>query len=194
MKKKLCTRCRQKEPYKNFASCKECREYSINFKRKLRSGEHTPRPKDALTYKEKMAITKRERAAWRKRMEEDPELARLIKEDAKFIEDAERREQGLPPVEVKKSSYRRDSKSELLEIGPFQEWIEKRLTAYDSIDTFAMLVETSARTVHRWRTGREVDKRGKERIINKIPLNTVDIAITREGSTNLWELYPELYE
>ena len=25
------------------------------------SGEHTPRPKDALTYKQKMAITKRER-------------------------------------------------------------------------------------------------------------------------------------
>ena len=127
-------------------------------------------------------------------MEEDPELARLIKEDAKFIEDAERREQGLPLVQVKKSTYRRDSKSQLLEIEPFQEWIEKRLPAYDSIDTFAMLVETSARTVHRWRTGREVDKRGKERIINKIPLNTVDIAITREGSTNLWELYPELYE
>ena len=127
-------------------------------------------------------------------MEEDPELAQLIKEDAKFIEDAERREQGLPSLEVKKSTYRRDATCQLLEIGPFQEWIEKRLEVYDSIDTFATLVETSPRSVHRWRKGREIDKMGKERTINKIPLNTVDIAITREGSTNLWELYPELYE
>lgn len=193
MKKKLCTRCRQKEPYKNFAACKECREYSIEFKRKLRSGEHTPRPKDALTYKQKMEITKRERAAWRKRMEEDPELALLIKEDAKFIEDAERREQGLATLEVKKSTYKRACAQDLVSIEPFQEWIENKLRIY-SIEEFAMVVETSARSVHRWRTGREVDKRGKERFIREIPLHTVDTAITREGSNALWELYPNLYE
>ena len=193
MNNKLCTRCRQKKPYKHFAACKECREYSIEFKRKLRSGEHTPRPKDALTYKQKMAITKRERAVWRKRMEEDPELARLIKEDAKFIEDAERREQGLATLQVKKSTYKRACAQDLVSIEPFQEWIENKLRIY-SIEEFAMTVETSARSIHRWRTGREIDKRGKERLIKEIPLHTVDTAITREGSNALWELYPNLYE
>lgn len=126
-------------------------------------------------------------------MEEDPELALLIKEDAKFIEDAERREQGLATLEVKKSTYKRACAQDLVSIEPFQEWIENKLRIY-SIEEFAMVVETSARSVHRWRTGREVDKRGKERFIREIPLHTVDTAITREGSNALWELYPNLYE
>ena len=193
MGNKMCSRCRQKKPYKHFASCKKCREHSIEFKRKLRSGEHTPRPKGALTYKEKMAITKRERAAWRKRMEEDPELALLIKEDAKFIEDAERREQGLATLEVKKSTYKRACAQDLVPIEPFQEWIENRLRVY-SIEEFSLIIETSPRSVHRWRTGKEVDKKGRLRIIGEIPLHTVDTAITREGNNALWELYPKFYE
>jgi hypothetical protein len=126
-------------------------------------------------------------------MEEDPELALLIKEDAKFIEDAERREQGLATLEVKKSTYKRACAQDLVPIEPFQEWIENRLRVY-SIEEFSLIIETSPRSVHRWRTGKEVDKKGRLRIIGEIPLHTVDTAITREGNNALWELYPKFYE
>ena len=117
----------------------------------------------------------------------------LLKETKSFKADEIRREKGLATVEVEKSTYKRACAQDLVCIKPFQEWIEKCLKNY-SIEEFALIVETSPRSIHRWRTGREIDKRGKQRIINEIPLHTVDTAITREGGNALWELYPKLYE
>ena len=110
-----------------------------------------------------------------------------------FYEDAMRRASGLGTMTVSPSTYKRCKGDELLPLKPFQQWIENRLQVYESIEDFASIIETSPRTILRWRTGREVD-RGKERKFNQIPLNTVDLALTREGSKGLWELYPELYK
>ena len=110
-----------------------------------------------------------------------------------FYEDAMRRSAGLGTLTVPPSTYKRCKGDELLPLKPFQQWIENRLEVYESIEDFASIIETSPRTILRWRTGREVD-RGKERKFNEIPLNTVDLALTREGSKGLWELYPELYK
>ena len=117
----------------------------------------------------------------------------LAKERNSFLADKRRRENGLGTIEVEKSIYTKARAQELVSIEPFQEWIEKCLRIY-SVDEFALIVETSPRSVHRWRTGKEIDKRGILRTIKEIPIHTVDIATTREGSSALWELYPKLYE
>lgn len=114
-------------------------------------------------------------------------------EEKMFKQDAHRRSIGLGTIEVEPSTYKRCRGDELLPLKPFQQWIESRLEVYGSVEDFASIIETSPRTVLRWRTGREVD-RGKERFFNEIPLNTVDLAITREGNYSLWEIYPELYK
>lgn len=116
-----------------------------------------------------------------------------VKERNSFSADELRRQNGLGTIEVERSTYKRACANDLVPIKPFQEWIENRLRVY-SIEEFALIIETSPRSVHRWRTGKEIDKKGRLRIIEEIPLHTVDTAITREGSNALWELYPKFYE
>jgi hypothetical protein len=129
------------------------------------------------------------------KLETDPAWAEAYREKQRFYADKKRREKGVPiRKKVESSSYKREKQGTLVEIKPFQQWIESRLEVYDSIEEFAMAVEASPRAVLRWRTGREIGKNGKERIIEKIPLNTVDLALTREGNNALWEIYPELYK
>lgn len=175
--------------------CRTCERINGRAKNAKKNGRTEPyKPKDwnkkKLTHKQALA---RRRQWTNKKAREDQEFAAKIRENQSFYADKKRREMGLGTKEVEKSIYQRGKGSELLYIEPFQQWIETKLEVIP-IEEFALIVDTSARTIHRWRTGREIDKMGKERIIDKIPLHTVDIAITREGNTALWELYPELYE
>ena len=70
-----------------------------------------------------------------------------------------------------------------LPIKPFQSWVEDRLTKYESITEFCEATEMHERRVYDLLRGRQ----------NTVELETVDRALTREGSTMLWELYPDLY-
>lgn len=161
-----CSTCGNPNSDKNYKTCVECRE--ADRKRRIK------RKNQNINLIKKIVIDESH-------------------EQQVFYEDAMRRVTGLGTVDVAPSTYKRCKGDELLPLGPFQEWIENRLEVYESIEDFASIIETSPRTILRWRTGREVD-RGKERFFNQIPLNTVDVALTREGSKGLWELYPELYK
>lgn len=149
-----------------------------------------------------MAMSPEEKAEYQRKRRAERRLERLkdeayvedLRERKRFYEDKRRRAQGLPTKEVEPSSYQRAKDDELVPIKPFQEWIERRIEVYGCIEDFATAVHASPRSVHRWRTGRELGKNGKERVFNKIPLNTVDLAVTREGTYALWEIYPELYK
>jgi hypothetical protein len=135
------------------------------------------------------------RREWQKmKLETDPEWAERYRERQRFYAEKKRREKGIKAREVEKSTYKRSKADDLIEIAPFQQWINHKIEKYGSIEDFAMAVDTSPRTVLRWRTGREISKNGKERVFDKIPLHTVDVALTREGNTALWEIYPELYK
>lgn len=161
-----CSTCGNPNSDKNYKTCVECRE--ADRKRRIR------RKKQNINLIKKIVVDENH-------------------EQQVFYEDAMRRVTGLGTVDVAPSTYKRCKGDELLPLKPFQQWIENRLEVYESIEDFASIIETSPRTILRWRTGREVD-RGKERFFNQIPLNTVDVALTREGSKGLWELYPELYK
>lgn len=166
-----------------------------NAKRAGRSEPYGPAKNVGLTTEQRAARRRKLRNEWqRHKLRNDPEWAAEYREKQRFYAERRRRAKGVPVRQNYVSTYKKASDSELLDIKPFQNWIENRLEVYDSIEDFAASIHTSPRTVLRWRSGREVSKNGKERIINKIPLNTVDIAITREGNTALWEIYPELYE
>lgn len=166
MSSRRCSVCTAPNPDKNFRTCVECRE--ADRKRRIRK-----KNKDIDLIRKVVINESHERQV--------------------FYEDAVRRSKGLATLEVRPSTYKRCKGDELLPLEPFQKWIENRLEVYESIEDFASIIETSPRTILRWRTGREID-RGKERKFDQIPLNTVDLALTREGSKGLWELYPELYK
>lgn len=177
--------------------CRTCERINGRTENAKRAGRTEPYGQEKYvgqTQEERKQRKLKKRREWQKmKLETDPEWAERYREKQRFYAERRRREAGAVPKEIEKSTYQRAKDSELLEIGPFQEWLEVKLNTYESIEEFANLIESSPRAVLRWRSGREMGKNGKERIINKIPLNTVDLAITREGSNGLWELYPELY-
>jgi hypothetical protein len=71
----------------------------------------------------------------------------------------------------------------MLPIGPFREWLVGRLDAYGSVDRLAVVLGASERRLRVWlRAG------------SRVSLDSVDRALTREGSALLGELYPELFE
>lgn len=178
--------------------CRTCERLEARVKNAERAGRSEPYGQRQLVglTPEKRAARRRElRNEWqRRKLKEDPVWAENYREKQRFYAERRRRELGVPVRKNYVSTYQKASESELLDIKPFQQWIEDRLQYYETIEDFAAVIDTSPRAVLRWRTGRERDKRGKERIITKVPLNTVDIAITREGNTGLWEIYPDLYE
>lgn len=179
------------------SSCHTCGRIKVRKKSTDLTGNSGPYKRwvtSGMTEAEREEHHRKRRAQRRRERLKDKHYAEDLKERKRFYEDKRRRERGLPTKEVEPSTYKRAKDDDLMPIAPFQAWIESRIEVYGSIEDFAIAVHTSPRTVLRWRTGREIGKNGKERVFNKIPLNTVDLALTREGNYALWELYPELYK
>lgn len=177
--------------------CHTCARINVRKKETDLTGENGPYKRwvtSGMSNEQREEHHRRKRAQRRLERIKDPAYAEDLRERKRFYEDASRRRNGLPTKEVEPSTYKRCKEDELMPLKPFQKWIEGRLEFYESIDDFAAAVESNPRTVLRWRTGREMGKNGKERVFDKIPLNTVDLAITREGNYALWEVYPELYK
>jgi hypothetical protein len=101
-----------------------------------------------------------------------------------------------------------------LAISPFRDWIIQRSAAfarrkclgdgvpvreasstevsYTGLCILAEECRISERTLRRYVEGFERRKTGSIRDITDVPLQTVDKCLSNEGTTLLWELYPEL--
>lgn len=179
------------------SSCHTCARIKVRKKETDLTGLSGPYKRwvtSGMTPAEREEHHRKKRAQRHLERLQDESYAADLRERKKFYEDKRRRSRGLPTKEVEPSTYKRAKDDELMPIEPFQAWIESRIEVYGSVEDFAIAVHTSPRTVLRWRTGREIGKNGKERVFKKIPLNTVDLAITRDGNYALWEIYPELYK
>lgn len=187
----------KKTPKYLSSRCHTCSRIQVRKKETDLTGESGPYKRwvtSGMSAEEREQHHRKKRAnRYRERMTNE-EYVEDLRERKRFYEDKRRRNMGLPTKEVEPSTYQRAKNDELMPIKPFQQWIDSRIEVYGSIEDFAVAVSTSPRTVHRWRTGREIGKNGKERVFDKIPLNTVDLAITRDGAYALWEIYPELYK
>jgi hypothetical protein len=109
----------------------------------------------------------------------------------------------------------RHASDPLLAISPFRDWIIERSTTFARQESFADGISSirevslenvsrrglgllakecrvSERTLRRYVEGFEKRKSGTIRDIEHVPLQTVDKCLSNEGSTFLWELYPEL--
>lgn len=104
----------------------------------------------------------------------------------------------------------------VLPITPFRDWIIQRSATFARQECFADGISSprhqvsleevsrrglgllakecriSERTLRRYVEGFEKRKSGTIRDIEYVPLQTVDKCLSNEGTTFLWELYPEL--
>lgn len=89
---------------------------------------------------------------------------------------------------------------EMLKLKPFQDWLTERRERYGGIGDLSEVVGIPERQLYTLITGFEMVS-GKRRRDGKscmrpklsVSIDVVDRALIREGSTSLWELYPELY-
>jgi hypothetical protein len=109
----------------------------------------------------------------------------------------------------------RHSSDPVLPVSPFRDWIIQRSEAFakqeylaDGISSIRQVsledvsrrglgllakeCRVSERTLRRYVEGFEKRKTGTIRDIEYVPLQTVDKCLLNEGTTLLWELYPEL--
>jgi hypothetical protein len=70
-----------------------------------------------------------------------------------------------------------------LDVKPFREWLEATVPKYASLREFCESTGLVERRIYDMMNGRQ----------KRVSLDTVDQALTRDGSAYLWELYPELY-
>lgn len=98
----------------------------------------------------------------------------------------------LARVEAEKAEVGADKVVHYLPAEPFREWIKSRMAFYYAQSYFeigAGASEFSRRSGMSKRRINEVLKRSEQ-----VTVELVDRVLIAEGSTMLWELYPELYE
>lgn len=149
-------------------------------------------------YKEKERIKRRtpeerekERIRQRKRWR-DPEMARRLRayyrEYRREVRAMKRHEALVAVGETRQHKNPTISGmvplDERMPLEPFVAWIESKLEVYVTPGALAKACGTTERLLYRFRKG-EADY---------APLSTVDALLTNEGTTQLWELYPSLFE
>jgi hypothetical protein len=96
-------------------------------------------------------------------------------------------------VEDRKEKYARDlrvangeeeKRVTFVPAAPFALWIKRRQYAYESLSQFCRTCELQERRVYDLIKGNS----------KRVSVDRVDTALVRDGTTMLWELYPELYE
>lgn len=78
-------------------------------------------------------------------------------------------------------------REEMLDVRPFRVWLEVMVDRYGSIESAASHIGMTSRAVRRFVRPNKVEARQK-----RVGLDTVDAALQTEGTTFLWELYPDL--
>jgi hypothetical protein len=125
------------------------------------------------------------RAYMRKRYNNlTPKQIERRRESQRIWCEAKRREAGIKPREFK-HRVTPTSKGEILrlDVEPFRQWLIEmhlRLTREQILELTGINERRLTYVLY------ESDK-------GKVSIDTVDAALVREGFTNLWELYPELY-
>lgn len=77
----------------------------------------------------------------------------------------------------------------MLPVEPFREWLQVVVTRYGSVESAEGALGLPARTIRRF-----VAPKGKYEVTQTlVSLDIVDRAITHEGSSFLWDVYPEWY-
>lgn len=219
MGRKNCTKCKCWRPVSDFSvqqwddpierntfkvlrpTCNPCERIKGRVKNARLNGRSEPYGRrDFYTRLSPEERRERHRLRHKERMETEPEYARKFRERQRMYAEAKRREAGKPVrlvvIESRKSqvAVRHDPK---LAIEPFQQWIRKRAAKYakdfslHSIDNdkvsglghLALACHVSEKRLYQILKGDEYP--------DGVPLKTVDDALTNEGSTFLFELYPE---
>ncbi len=67
-------------------------------------------------------------------------------------------------------------------IGPFRDWLRERLPHHETLGELADAIASSERALYRWLYEHQ-----------NVIVDNVHRALVAEGSTELWELYPDLY-
>jgi hypothetical protein len=131
----------------------------------------------------------------------------------RLYKQAQRRAAGVPERQLKSAIHRYylaaieaqaehlrslapppQEKEPRLELAPFVGWIDKRLPAYQhSLEQLSDICEVDPRRLRTLRAG-EYMKDGKMRPVRTVGLDFVDRCLVNEGCTDLWEVYPDLYE
>lgn len=118
-----------------------------------------------------------------RKMKEDPAYAADRREYARIYAEAKRREQGIP-VRPKKNNGKKEH-GERLPAGPMTLWVRKNINRYEGeASNMAKYCGVDEGTIRRLNDG----------IVGFISEDVADRILTREGSTDLWEVYPHLYE
>lgn len=124
----------------------------------------------------------------------------------RLYKQAQRRAAGVPERQLKSAIHRRylaakqrepahiKEPEPRLELAPFLGWIDERLPAYQhSLEQLSDICEVDPRRLRTLRAG-EYMKNGKIYSVKSIGLDFVDRCLVNEGCTDLWEVYPDLYE
>lgn len=78
----------------------------------------------------------------------------------------------------------------MLPVEPFREWLTTVVARYGSVESAEGALGLPARTIRRF-----VAPKGKYEVTQThVSLDIVDRAITHEGSTFLWDVYPDWYD
>lgn len=76
----------------------------------------------------------------------------------------------------------------MLPLEPFRRWLVGVVDRVGSCEAAEPVVDLPVRTIRRF-----VKPTGAARHQSQVSLDIVDHALTHEGTTPLWELYPRLY-
>lgn len=77
----------------------------------------------------------------------------------------------------------------MLPVEPFRDWLQQVVTRYGSVESAEGALGLPARTIRRF-----VAPKGKYEVTQTlVSLDIVDRAITHEGSSFLWDVYPDWY-
>lgn len=80
----------------------------------------------------------------------------------------------------------RANRAEMLPIEPFRQWLIRLVDRFGGADAIEPIVDLPARTIRRFINSNETPQ-------TEVSLDIVDHAVTHEGNTQLWDVYPSLY-
>lgn len=186
--------------------CRECkpaydRAYRAANKKKVRANERAwrarqladPVLREILLETERRAQRRRREAdkeranrwarEWYERTKNDPERHARLLETRRIAARLRREKNGAPLVPERRPKVLYSVKNEqvLLDPGPMQEWVQKKLSKYGGPAELALACGTDENRIRDIRDGK----------LSAITRAKVERFLVAEGSTELWELYPD---
>lgn len=167
------------------SSCKAC----VRVRQRIYKGiQRRGRP-----YEQQSRMSAEERLRRKRQryydLKKDPEWLERRREYQRIYAEVQRRKAGVPirsiifenrVVKIEPGGH---VSGERLDIEPFAGWLRERISVHGTIQRFAGIVGVDEKRVRVFLTGAQ----------RHVGSATVDHWVTIEGSSHLWELYPELY-